>query len=151
MGVEIADETRLAELVASAAGLFAEDGGRRDPYMDVTWPDREGAAYYRQLIADPACLCLVAERGGGHLIGRLLGTSPLRPEAVRAVLESMRVAPDRRREGIGAELTEKFLAWAAERGANEVTVEAYAANEAALAFYRAQGFTPFEVTLRRTL
>jgi GNAT superfamily N-acetyltransferase len=62
----------------------------------------------------------------------------------------MRVAPDRRRTGVGTALVDAFLAWARERGANEMTVQAYAQNDSALAFYRARGFQPFEVTLTRT-
>ena len=140
----------VPELVASAAALFAEDGGRRDPFMDTGWPAREGTAYYADLVADPACLCLLAGDGGGHLVGRLRRPNPLRPGAVTAVLESMRVAPERRRTGVGSALVDAFLAWARERGANEMTVQAYAQNDGALAFYRAQGFRPFEVTLART-
>jgi ribosomal protein S18 acetylase RimI-like enzyme len=34
-------------------------------------------------------------------------------------------------------------------GANELAVQAYAQNDGALAFYRAQGFRPSEVTLVR--
>jgi GNAT superfamily N-acetyltransferase len=140
----------VPELLASAAALFAEDGGRRDPFMDTGWPAREGTAYYAGLVDDPDCLCLLARDGGGHLVGRLRRPNPLRPGAVTAVLESMRVAPERRRTGVGSALVDAFLAWARERGANEMTVQAYAQNDGALAFYRAQGFRPFEVTLART-
>lgn len=140
----------VPELLASAAALFAEDGGRRDPFMDTGWPAREGAAYYADLVGDPTCLCLLARDGGGHLIGRLRRPDPLRPGAVTAVLESMRVAPDRRRTGVGGALVDAFLAWARERGANETTVQAYAQNAGALAFYEACGFRPFLVTLART-
>jgi GNAT superfamily N-acetyltransferase len=143
----------VPELVASAAALFAEDAGSRDPFMDLGWPAREGAAYYQGLVEDDDALCLLARgdggRAAGHLIGRLLPVSPLRPGAVRAVLESMRVAARRRREGVGEALVTAFVKWARERGANELTVQAYARNEGALAFYHAQGFRPFEVTLSR--
>lgn len=85
----------VPELVASAGALFAEDGGRHDPFMDTGWPAREGTACY-------------------------------------------------------ADLVDAFLAWARARGANEMTVQAYAQNDSALAFYRARGFRPFQVTLTRT-
>ncbi|GAB3145363.1 GNAT family N-acetyltransferase [Amycolatopsis sp. NPDC004378] len=150
MTVSVCVAEDVPELLKSAAALFAEDGGRRDPYMDTGWPAREGAAYYAGLIDDPDCLCLLVPGGAGHLIGRLLPPDPLRPEAVRAELESMRVAPDRRREGLGAALVDTFLTWAGDRGANEVTVQAYARNETALAFYETRGFRPFLVTLTRT-
>ncbi|WP_372665004.1 GNAT family N-acetyltransferase [Amycolatopsis kentuckyensis] len=142
----------VPELVASAAALFAEDAGSRDPQMDLGWPAREGAAYYQGLVQDENALCLLARADGaaaGHLIGRLLPNSSLRPKAVRAALESMRVAAERRREGVGEALVSAFGEWARERGANELVVKAYAANDGALAFYRTQGFRPFEVTLTR--
>ncbi|MGW3962779.1 GNAT family N-acetyltransferase [Amycolatopsis sp. NPDC005003] len=137
-------------LLASAAALFAEDGGRHDPFMDTGWPAREGEAYYAGLVDDPQCLCLLADGGAGHLIGRLRRPDPLRPDAVTAVLESMRVAPERRREGVGGALVDRFLTWARERGANEMTVQAYAQNTGALDFYRAHGFRPFLVALTRS-
>jgi GNAT superfamily N-acetyltransferase len=137
-------------LTASAGALFAEDGGRHDAFMDTGWPAREGAAYYAGLVDDPDCLCLLADGGAGHLVGRLRKPDPLRPDAVTAVLESMRVAPERRRQGLGRALFEAFQAWARERGANEMTVQAYAQNASALAFYQAHGFRPFLVTLARS-
>ncbi|NBH09292.1 GNAT family N-acetyltransferase [Amycolatopsis sp. SID8362] len=146
MTVSVCAPGDVPALVASAAALFEEDGGRRDPFMDTGWPAREGEAYYASLVADPACLCLLA--AGGHLIGRLRPPDPLRPGAVSAVLESMRVGPGHRRSGAGAALVEAFLGWARDHGANDVKVTAYAANHGALEFYRAQGFEPFEVVLR---
>jgi GNAT superfamily N-acetyltransferase len=153
MAVSVSVTQEVPELVASAAALFAEDAGTHDPLMDLGWPDREGAAYYQDLVEDHDALCLLARADGGaaagHLIGRLLPVSPLRPGAVRAVLESMRVAAERRREGVGEALVTTFVQWARERGANELSVQAYAQNDSALAFYRAQGFRPFEVKLVR--
>ncbi|MFG1647561.1 GNAT family N-acetyltransferase [Amycolatopsis sp. NPDC049252] len=150
MTVSVCTAEEVPQFVASVAGLFAEDGGRRDPFMDTGWPDREGEAYYAGLVKDPACLCLLAPGGGGHLVGRLRPPNPLRPGAVTADLESLRVDAGHRRAGIGGELVAAFFAWARENGANELRVKAFAANESALEFYRAQGFEPFEVTLRRT-
>jgi GNAT superfamily N-acetyltransferase len=152
MTVSVGVTEEVPELVASAAALFAEDAGTHDPRMDLGWPAREGAAYYKDLVAAENALCLLARSGGtvaGHLIGRLMPVSSLRPGAVRAVLESMRVAAERRREGVGEALVAAFVAWARERGANELAVQAYAHNDGALAFYRAQGFRPFEVRLAR--
>jgi GNAT superfamily N-acetyltransferase len=152
MTVSVGVTEDVPELVKSAEALFAEDAGSHDPRMDLGWPAREGAAYYQGLVADEDALCLLARSGNevaGHLIGRLMPVSSLRPGAVRAVLESMRVAAGRRREGVGQALVSAFVAWARERGANELTVQAYADNEDAQAFYRAQGFRPFEVTLAR--
>jgi GNAT superfamily N-acetyltransferase len=150
MTVSVCTVEEVPQFVASVAGLFAEDGGVRDPFMDTGWPAREGEAYYIDLVKDPACLCLLADGDGGHLVGRLRGPNALRPGAVTADLESLRVDAGHRRAGVGRELVAAFFAWAEENGANETRVKAFAANQGALEFYRAQGFEPFEVTLRRT-
>jgi GNAT superfamily N-acetyltransferase len=153
MTVSVGVTREVPELVASAAALFAEDAGTRDPLMDLGWPDREGPAYYQDLVEDDDALCLLARADGGatagHLIGRLLPADPLRPGAVRAVLESMRIAPEWRRGGAGGQLVAAFVAWARKRGANELAVQAYARNEGAIAFYEAHGFRPFELKLVR--
>ncbi|WP_326953387.1 GNAT family N-acetyltransferase [Amycolatopsis sp. NBC_01286] len=150
MTVSVCTAEEVPQLVASAVGLFAEDGGRHDPSVDVGWPAREGESYYAALVEDPAVLCLLVPGGGGHLVGRLCRPNPLRPGVVTADLESLRVDAGHRRAGIGAELVAAFFAWAKENGATETKVKAFAANEGALEFYRAQGFEPFEVILRRT-
>lgn len=45
----------------------------------------------------------------------------------------------------------EFTGWAGARGAAELTVTAYAANEPAQRFYLRHGFTPHSVTLRAQL
>lgn len=151
MTIVHATEELIPELVASVGALFAEDGGRHDPRMDPDWPRRDGPAYYRQLLDDDAGLCLLAradDQPAGHLVGRLR-SSEIRPGARIAVLESMRVAEKCRRTGVGSALVAEFTDWAIRNNATEFRVTAFAANEAAIAFYRSHGFTPFELTLRR--
>lgn len=140
----------IPELVASSGALFTEDGGQHDPWMDTDWPRREGAAYYQDLLTDDNLFLLARSDGttAGHLIGRLT-TNALRPDARTAVLQSLRVAEEHRRTGLGSALVAEFTKWAAEKEANEFKVTAFAANERAIAFYRKHGFVPFELTLRR--
>jgi GNAT superfamily N-acetyltransferase len=143
---------RIPDLVSSVAALFREDGGRRDSTMDLTWPDRDGPAYYARLREDEDAMWLlaVAESGvAGHLVGRVRRDDPLRPGMVTAVLESLRVAPESRRAGVATTLVAVFSTWANSRNADRHEVTAYAMNGGALAFYRRQGFTDFEVTLVR--
>ena len=61
------------------------------------------------------------------------------------------MVPDHRGGGVGAALVGEFAGWAAERGADELTVAAYAANGRALAFYARHGFAPRTVILARSL
>ncbi|GLY67887.1 GNAT family N-acetyltransferase [Amycolatopsis taiwanensis] len=148
-----ATEADLESLVASASALFAEDGGRRDVHMDTGWPARHGHDYWRAAIKDVDALCLIAsgESAAGHLIGRLKQPDELRPTAMTAVLESMRVAEEHRASGVGTALHDAFLAWARKREANELVVQAYAANTGALAFYRSRGYQSHVIGLRSDL
>jgi ribosomal protein S18 acetylase RimI-like enzyme len=147
---------QVPRLVASAAALFAEDGGTWDATMDVGWPDREGTTYYAELVRDPAALCLLACSADdpgtvlGHLIGRLRQNDPLRPGLTSATLESMRVDSGHRRGGIGSALVRAFSVWADKNGASRVRVTAYSGNTAAVAFYHSHGFAAFETTLCAT-
>jgi GNAT superfamily N-acetyltransferase len=132
-------------------GLFAEDSARHDPMMDQGWPEREGAGYFAELLgSDRAAgwLALAGETPTGYAVGRLGGPSSLRP-VVKAELESIFVVPEHRGGGVGAALVAEFARWAAGRGAGELTVTAYAANERAIAFYRRHGFAPRSVVLAR--
>ena len=126
--------------------------------MDTDWPTREGSNYYTALVEDSRSLCLLAYPAQdlkgtvvGHLVGRISRPNPLRPGAVVAVLESMRVSPDHRRRGIGTLLMGHFRGWARSEGANEASVTAYSANASAISFYCHHGFVPFELTLHQRL
>lgn len=135
----------------SVSGLFAEDAGTREPTWDVTWPAREGHAYYTGLLDDEDSLCLLAttENGAaGHLVGRMRGPSTMRPGEVIAELESMRVAEHARRTGVGSGLIAEFMEWANAKNATEAHVTAFAANTGAIDFYQRNGFTPYELTLK---
>ena len=146
-----ADHGDMASFVASVIALFREDAGSHDPSVDVTWPVREGIAYYTGLLSEESCLLAVARDGDlivGHLVGKLLEPDSLR--LVRfAVLESMRVDPSRRGHGVGGMLIEYFLDWARRRGAQQASVTAFAANQTAQRLYQRHGFTPTAVTMRR--
>jgi putative acetyltransferase len=137
-------------LVELCAGLFAEDGGRRDATVDAGWPARGARDYFAAAMGgEGGALCLVAVAGGaraGYVVARLREPVDARPVRV-ALLESMYVLPERRREGIGAALVDGFRAWAAERGAERLSVTTYATNADAIRFYEREGFAPRSVTL----
>lgn len=153
IAVNAAAEDDIGSLITSVAGLFLEDGGRRDSLIDTSWPARDGAAYYSALLNDQNCLLALARDGGqviGHLVGRLSGPDSVRLGRV-AVLESMRVAPGSRRAGVGSLLVRHFLTWARDHGARQASVTAYAANDAAQRFYERHGFQPISVVSRAIL
>jgi GNAT superfamily N-acetyltransferase len=144
----------LDDFVTSVAGLFAEDAGTYDPSWDIGWPEREGHAFYAELLGDEESLCLLAtnENGpAGHLVGRMAAPHSMRPGQLVAVLMSMRVAEHARRTGVGSALVAEFMKWANGKKATEAKVTAFAANANAIEFYQRNGFTPYELTLRSGL
>ncbi|MEM7471836.1 MAG: GNAT family N-acetyltransferase [Pseudomonadota bacterium] len=68
----------------------------------------------------------------GFLIGRVV--------ADEAELLTLAVAPEARRKGIGAQLTDGFIAEAAQQGARHLVLEVAAENAGAIALYRSRGF-----------
>ena len=108
MTVSLCAPEDVPELVESAAALFAEDGGRRDPFMDTGWPDSR-----RSTPTTPAWSRIRRACASWPVAGTwsadCAAPNPLRPGAVTAVLESMRVGPAHRRTGIGAELVAAFF------------------------------------------
>ncbi|MGC7095343.1 GNAT family N-acetyltransferase [Amycolatopsis lurida] len=150
----VADSSQVPDLVSSASGLFAEDAGHHDPFTDLTWPHHHGTGYYADLIDRDDALCLLARTGEttvGHLIGRVKRNNPLRPTAITATLESIRVDVRCRRRGVANALIDRFFDWTRQESANEAFVTAYAANSAAVSLYRGKGFAAFETKLRRSL
>ncbi|RPF38737.1 GNAT family N-acetyltransferase [Streptomyces sp. TLI_185] len=140
-------------LVASSAGLFAEDGGTRDRSMNVDWPREYGARSFAAALEDPACLVLAVEYDGqvvGHLMGSVTGPTEKRT-VTSATLVSIYVRPEHRRARAGDRLVEEFLDWARRQGAEYAEVTAYAANTDAIRFYERGGFAAMTVTLRQPL
>jgi GNAT superfamily N-acetyltransferase len=143
----------MAGLVASSAGLFAEDGGTRDSSMNVDWPREHGAESFAAALDDPARLVLAVEYDGqvvGHLMGSVSGPSAKRTVTF-ATLVSIYVRPEHRRARAGDRLVEEFLDWARRQGAEHAEVTAYAANTDAIRFYERGGFAAMTLTLRQPL
>lgn len=65
---------------------------------------------------------------------------PVRP--AEAELESIAVAPDVRRSGVGKALLASVAAWATEQGADRLRLEVREGNAEAIGFYAALGFVP---------
>ncbi|MBY8343639.1 GNAT family N-acetyltransferase [Streptomyces spinosirectus] len=140
-------------LVASSAGLFAEDGGTRDSSVNVDWPRQYGAQTFAAALEDPARLVLAVERDGqvvGHLLGTATGPTAKR-RTTSATLVSIYVRPEHRRARAGDRLVEEFLDWARRQGAEHAEVTAYATNTEAIRFYERGGFTAMTLTLRQAL
>lgn len=145
-----ADSADLPGLVTSSAALFAEDGVSRDRLRNAEWPQDHGCAWIEGLLAAPDALVLVAVDLDGDVVGHLIGcfyAPSVMWTGARTELISTYVAPADRGRNVGGRLVEAFIAWSRERGAERFHVSAYAANEAAIGFYRRHGFAPLSVEL----
>ena len=72
-------------------------------------------------------------------------------DTTRGMLSNLYVRPDYRGEGIGTALLEATEEALEDRGVDVVALEAMAANEAALRFYRRNGYGTHRVALERTI
>lgn len=143
----------LEGLAASSAGLFAEDAASRDPLRDPSWPLLHAATSYADHLANPDSLVLVAVRDAavvGHLLGGFYGVSTMW-RSPRAHLISMFVQAPWRSLGVGSRFVAEFSAWASSKGATQLRVTAYSANQGAVGFYRRHGFAPLESTFAADL
>ena len=144
-----ATNTDLAAIVELNYGLFQEDAGQRDPSMNLEWPRQYGMEYFRDMLISTKSICFVAVTDAetvGYLVGYVREPNDLQ-FTKSAELESMFVLPAWRSQQVGSQLVQIFLAWARERGAQSISVNAYAANERAIAFYQSHGFKPKNLIL----
>lgn len=152
--VRTATEKDIPNLVECATALFAEDAGSRDSAINTSWPSEYGPDRFATGLSDPGRLILTADIQGesavAYLTGSLAGASPMTNVPI-ATLTAMWVRPDLRGSGAGAQLVDRFLAWAKESGAERAEVTAYVANERARRFYARHGFTDHSVTATRSL
>jgi GNAT superfamily N-acetyltransferase len=101
-----------------------------------------------------------SEPNGAFLVaeadGRIVGTTGLLLEAGRARLVRVGVAREARRTGVASALLDKAIELAAAAGIRELIAHTQPEWVAAMAFYRAHGFTPcgrddVDVHLRRRI
>lgn len=97
-----------------------------------TTPRPWSAQEINKLLSDPLVFALRAPQG--FLIGR--------SAAGEAELLTVAVAPEARRQGVGASLVTGFLAEALARHSEVAFLEVAEGNDPAIALYAAQGFAP---------
>ncbi len=100
---------------------------------------------------------LIAEKNG-ELIGHVGGSITRQPSPFfkaqwheYAMIFDLYVTPAHRRQGIARALVKQMMQVLASRGANHVRIVGLSNNQAALALYRALGFSDYEITLERGL
>jgi diamine N-acetyltransferase len=106
------------------------------------------------ILADPDQILLVAE-AGARLVGLIHATLRERypPMVARrfAVVEAVVVVAADRGIGVGRRLMAAAERWAHEHGAQEVWLDVWECNDAAIGFYKAIGYETVSRRMRRNL
>jgi ribosomal protein S18 acetylase RimI-like enzyme len=93
----------------------------------------------------------------GRVVGQVRGEVRNQPKGLvhrerRLVwVDEVVVAKHSRMESVGRKLMERVTDWARERNAEAVSLEVYAFNDSARAFYQALGFEPLRLRLEHAL
>jgi len=96
---------------------------------------------------------VLVARDGGEVVGFVtfeIERGRLEATVTRGVVPYLFVVPDRRDEGVGAELLDAAETRLVERGADVVSLDVMADNEAARRFYRRHGYGPYRVTMEKS-
>lgn len=157
MGVDIRTATirDLGAIQELNNRLFEKEHDEYDKSLVVGWPFKEeGKSYFSGRITGEDGLALVAEVEGkivGYLVGALGKPLSYKKWEKVAELENMFVLKEHRGLGIGAKLTEAFLKWCRDNGAENVKAVAAHQNLKGINFYKKMGFKETEITLEKQL
>ena len=142
------DAATVARLNAHVQGWHAAH------YPDAFFAAPDPAAltdHFRDRLQDPAVTCFLA---GNPALGYALCSVVDRPQSVfsppvrRVMVDHIAVAPQARRQGIGAALLAAARALARDKDCTEVMLDTWEANRDAHAFFRANGFAPRRMLYR---
>ena len=126
-GIRSATEFDLPKVAALANRAPGAPAWTEGHYAEYARPDEPGSALRRVLLVAVA---------GAEIAGFLAGTVV----CGEAELESVAVAPEFRRRGIGLALLDRFHQWCRDARAEAVRLEVRRSNVAAQALYRAAGY-----------
>ncbi|MGI9271075.1 MAG: GNAT family N-acetyltransferase [Woeseiaceae bacterium] len=137
----------LSILLAFEQGVIEEERPCNDAIRktDVKYYDLDG------LIADPNASLQVVELDG-RIVG--CGYAKLRQSEAtymhdqHAYLGFMYVEPNFRRQGINKLIIESLISWSRDRGVNDIYLDVYTENGAAVRAYEKAGFTPLLLEMK---
>lgn len=110
--------------------------------------------YYdiQELIESPDIELVVAETVGGGLIGcgyaRIEKAKPYHEHTHHSYLGFMYVVPEQRGKGVNQLIIDALFDWSRKRGMNEILLEVFTDNSAAIRAYEKAGFVPNILTMR---
>ena len=115
------------------ASLYAIEGACFQP------PLRFGRRYMRQLVLNPDAATWIAEQDG-RMAGFAIVEWWQDEDAIEAYIQTIEVAADERRQGVGGELLRYVEASARTAGADTIWLHVDAENSAALHLYEQRGY-----------
>lgn len=146
-----ATENDLFAIQALNQKLFQKEFSDYDDTLEVSWPHAEhGEKYFRDAIKNGYAAVAVVN---DEIVGYLAGSFGMRSynNARYGELDNMFIEQDCRNHGIGTMLIKSFLQYCEEQNIEHVKVTAYFANNQAIELYKNNGFSEFELTLRKVL
>ncbi|MDP1722283.1 MAG: GNAT family N-acetyltransferase [Candidatus Gottesmanbacteria bacterium] len=149
-----ATEKDFSLIQALNAALFAEDQ-KNDAALDTHWPvSVAGVEYYMKSLMDSGKIVFIAEDDNNNPVGYIIASmvNKWRYRMVKTgELENMYIVPTARKQGVGRALIEKIKIWLKSRRVERIYVSAYTNNTNAIAFYKANGFAPWETGMEAIL
>lgn len=139
------DADRLADLWVELARDQRAHGSHLQPQANRE-AVREGLA--RHVITGGLLVARVDDEIAGFVQFAPEGGS-YKQDVERGVIENLYVRPEHRGEGIGSELLERAEQELFDAGADRVSLEVLASNEAARRFYARHGYDPHRVELEK--
>ena len=145
-----ADAATLARLNAHVQGWHAAH------YPEVFFPNPDPqalAAWFTDRLADPDCTAfLTGDPATGYALCQLQtrAASIFSPPVRRLMIDHIAVAPEARRQGHGKALLVAARTLARKLRVDEILLDTWEGNDAAHAFFRAEGFFPRRMLFRAT-
>ena len=150
MEIELATVTQ-AETVTDLWVALADEQTQHDSHV---LSERNRGSVADELARHAVTDRLAVATDDGEVVGFVMFTldrGSYEMDVTQGVVENLYVVPDRREEGIGAELLATAERRLAALGADTVTLEAMADNLAARRFYRRHGYDTHRVQLEKPL
>lgn len=143
-----ADIPRVVELWRGMWRMHEESDARfaSTPYA-AEFMDR----WYQDSLEAERAIFLVAEEGGrveGYALGFIVENPPVVPHRIYGHISEVAVAPERRRGGIGGDLTREMHERFRARGCGYVEAFVAVCNPVSQGFWRKSGYRPFIERMR---
>jgi [ribosomal protein S18]-alanine N-acetyltransferase len=125
-----AEPADLPQMIELETALFGADA----------WPAEVMVAE----VSFPQSYYLVAKRHGEGTLAGYGGLRAALTDAAQGDIQTLAVAPEHRRSGLGRTILRALFAEAYSRGVTEMFLEVRADNTGALALYESEGFEPLD-------